>query len=67
MYGLAVNLIMSVSGHPSIINEILAYEIGQNNIFSNQMKQLKENKCPVLKSGARQFYGINADNAADGN
>ena len=23
MYGLAVNLIMSVSGHPSIINEIL--------------------------------------------
>ena len=22
MYGLAVNLIMSVSGHPSIINEI---------------------------------------------
>ena len=36
-------------------------------IFSNQMKQLKENKCPVLKSAARQFYGINADNAADGN
>ena len=24
MYGLAVNLIMSVSGHPSIINEISA-------------------------------------------
>ena len=23
MYGLAVNLIMSVSGHPSIINEII--------------------------------------------
>ena len=25
MYGLAVNLIMSLSGHPSIINEILFF------------------------------------------
>ena len=36
MYGLAVNLIMSVSGHPSIINEIglnLCYIVFKSEMF----------------------------------
>ena len=34
MYGLAVNLIISVSGHPSIINKmILMYYVGKPRIY----------------------------------
>ena len=39
MYGVAVNLIMSVSGHPSIINEIEVLNLFCRSIFFPAIKE----------------------------
>ena len=38
MYGLAVNLIVSVSGHPWIINEINFNYMGNNFLINDPLK-----------------------------
>ena len=45
MYGLAVNLIMSVSGHPSIINEMADMKKVYDNLIIFNL--YKENKLYI--------------------
>ena len=44
MYGLAVNLIMSVSGHPLIINEIVGQAYDE---LASDYKNIVNNKGPL--------------------
>ena len=48
MYGVAVNLIMSVSGHPSIINEILITKI-------DELKYQQNSRSSKLVRGQNLF------------
>ena len=52
MYGLAVNLTMSVSGHPSIINEIkycLQYQVSIEEIFCDSSFNTSENEMRIAR------------------
>ena len=53
MYGLAVNLIVSVSGHPWIINEIMQYRLSEffrgGSLLLPTSVIISEQICDVLK------------------
>ena len=59
MYGLAVNLIMSVSGHPSIINEICILYVQRKSLLCIKSTTARENS-PALCLTAHT-YVLSAD------